>query len=270
MTIHDPRLDPGWTPCRSVEEVDGSVRLLSFPDGVRILTNTDQRETELIYNEIFVKQEYLAHGLSLENCSVVFDVGANIGLFTVFAKMQNRGLAVYAFEPIRETYEVFLRNIKLHGLDGVHAHHCAVGSKAGTERSFTFFPNMAGNSTANAEIKAPQRKFMNDLFGTEETERAFQSQPRIARVETLSAVIERYGITRIDYLKIDVEGDELAVLQGLRDEHAPMIRQVAVEVHSERLARDVTTYLERCGFRTACDTGLSAGTGVRTVSAVRP
>ncbi len=270
MTNQDPRLDPRWVPCRSVEVNDDTVRLLSFPDGVRCLTRVDQSETELISNQIFAKQEYLAHGLSFQNCSVVFDVGASIGLFTVFAKMQSSGAVAYAFEPIREAYEVFLRNVQLHGLDRVNAYHCAVGSKAQAERSFTFYPNMAGNSTANAAVKAPQRKVMNDLFGTEETDRCFQSQPRIARVETLSAVIDRYGITRIDYLKIDVEGDELAVLQGLRDEHAAMIRQVAVEVHSEPLARDVTAYLERHGFETACDTGLSAGAGVRTVSAIRP
>ncbi|TVQ25528.1 MAG: FkbM family methyltransferase [Spirochaetaceae bacterium] len=74
----------------------------------------------------------------------------------------------------------------------------------------------------------------------------------------------------IDYLKIDVEGDELAVLQGLRDEHVPIVRQAVIEVHSKRLADDVRTYMERHGFEIAVDAGLSSGTGVRRVYAFRP
>lgn len=55
--------------------------------------------------------------------------------------------------------------------------------------------------------------------------------------------------TQIDLLKVDVEGDELAVLEGVSKDDWPRIRQVAVEVHDSlgRLKATVSL-LERAGF----------------------
>jgi hypothetical protein len=52
-----------------------------------------------------------------------------------------------------------------------------------------------------------------------------------AELSTVSAVMRAHGITRIDLLKVDCEGGELAVLQGVEDEHWPHIGQVVTEVH---------------------------------------
>ncbi len=51
------------------------------------------------------------------------------------------------------------------------------------------------------------------------------------RLRTLSEVIESEGVTRIDLLKVDVEGAEAAVLDGCAEKDWPRIRQVVVEVH---------------------------------------
>ena len=69
---------------------------------------------------------------------------------------------------------------------------------------------------------------------------------------TLSQLLEREGVRgAIDLLKIDVEGDELRVLQGLSSADYRRTRQVVVEVHDihGRLDRCVSL-LRRHGFRT--------------------
>ena len=43
-------------------------------------------ETEYLYKEIFEDETYLKHGIAIPEGAVVFDIGANIGLFTLFVK----------------------------------------------------------------------------------------------------------------------------------------------------------------------------------------
>jgi hypothetical protein len=43
-----------------------------------------QEETEFIYEEIFIEKEYLKHGITINDEDCIFDVGANIGLFSIF------------------------------------------------------------------------------------------------------------------------------------------------------------------------------------------
>jgi FkbM family methyltransferase len=69
-------------------------------------------------------------------------------------------------------------------------------------------------------------------------------------VDTLSGVIDRSAIPRIDLLKLDVEGAELDVLQGVRAEHWPRIHAVAAEVEDSNGCLDAATQLlDRSGFQ---------------------
>ncbi len=86
-------------PCAIDAAADG-LSLLTFPDGFRCYSREGHIETAAIYNEIFLWQDYLGSGLSLADCRYVFDVGANVGLFSLFAKLQNPALTVHAFEPV--------------------------------------------------------------------------------------------------------------------------------------------------------------------------
>ena len=74
----------------------------------------------------------------------------------------------------------------------------------------------------------------------------------VVEAQTLSQVLDaaRLGAQTIDLLKVDVEGDELKVLQGLTADRWPSVRQVVAEVHNvdDRLEH-VCTLLHGRGFR---------------------
>jgi hypothetical protein len=146
--VKNPFEDPTFVFATNVEDAGDGLKLLTFPDGFRCYTHSNEQEVMLIYNEIFIKHEYLGDGIALDGCRYVFDVGANIGLFTLFAKLAHPDLIVHAFEPIKPTYDVLVKNIELHGLTGVYAHNYALGDVDGAERAITFYPNVAGNSYA--------------------------------------------------------------------------------------------------------------------------
>jgi len=92
-------------------------------------------------------------------------------------------------------------------------------------------------------------------------------------VQTLSQVITDEGISHINLLKIDVEGAEEAVLQGILDAHWPHIRQLVVELHDVDGRRErVKTRLEALGFRVTVlreDWALHAIAGIWTLYATR-
>jgi FkbM family methyltransferase len=212
----------------------------------------------LIYNEIFVKQEYLGTTLSLDACRYVLDVGANIGLFSLFAKLRNPSLVVHAFEPIKATYDVLVRNIALHGLAGVHAHNYALGVRDGAALTMTYYPHAAGNATAHPETKVALKRTLTDKLGPDRATYLFDApQVQKVRTRTLCAVIAQTGVPTIDLLKIDTESHELAVLQGISDVHYPLSRQMTIEAHGSALQAEIEHLLTTKGFTVSADAGIA-------------
>lgn len=260
-------MSPDFVHAKSIEDAHGRLKLVTFPDGFRCYTHTSIEETEFIFNEVCVRQEYLCHGLTLENVSCVFDVGANIGIFTLFVKSRNPQAVVHAFEPIQETHDVLRLNVALHQLTEVYTHNVALGSHAASQQTFTYYPNMAGSSTATPAIKKTQRQLMEDGAGKALTDFFFKSETRIAPVRTLSSFLDEQDMPAVGFLKIDVEGDELAVLKGIVKEHISRIRQIVIEAHTPEIAQEVSAFLARMGFKVVSDIGLASASEVADIYA---
>ncbi|MDP9616470.1 amino acid adenylation domain-containing protein [Streptomyces demainii] len=270
--------------------VAGQPAALPHPDAVE---GINPHETRYLYDEIFVQQVYLRHGVVLKDDSVVFDVGANIGMFTLFAHTVCPNARVYAFEPLSLAYEKLQRNTA-EQLGPVRLFPYGL-SDAEDSVPFTFYPGysmMSGQreyADPDAEIGVIKRFLSNarDHGGThnallleeadELLEDRFQAVEQFGRVRRLSDVIDEEGVDRIDLLKIDVQRAELSVLGGLEERHWAIVSQVAMEVHDQdgtetegRLA-EITALLERHGFRVVTEQdGLLDGTDRYALYAVRP
>lgn len=83
------------------------------------------------------------------------------------------------------------------------------------------------------------------------------------RVERLEDLINRFGIDRVDLLKMDVEGAEADLLRGAR-RALELIRRVVFEYHSHALLEQCAELLEAAGFvcRGSRDTWPDSGIGV--------
>src|SRR5947209_3980220 len=88
-----------------------------------------------LVREIFFKRVYNPIYLPIEDNDIVVDIGANTGVFTLFAASITRNL-VYAFEPSPRNLEVLRRNIAVNGLDHVTAYGCAVSDKVASAKLF--------------------------------------------------------------------------------------------------------------------------------------
>lgn len=260
---------PDFIKPQTVEDMGNKILKLTFPDGFSCYGQSLE-EGEWIYNEIMVKQEYFQNGLSVEKARCVMDIGANIGVFTMDVKLKAPEATVYAFEPIPETFHILEQNVRLLGTSDVHLFNVGVGSRDKIDQTFTFFPVMPGNSTSLPELKAEQRPEAEKIFGKEEMDLFWQVETRTVQMRTLSSVIREQGITSVDFLKIDVEGSEISVLDGIEDMHWPIFKQVAVETHSAKLEEQVRQILVHRNFEVYAALGLSTPFGDSMVYARRP
>jgi FkbM family methyltransferase len=216
-----------------------------------------------------VKQEYFQNGLSVMDARCVIDIGANIGIFTMAVKLKAPEAAVYAFEPIPDTFKALEQNVRSLGCSDVYSFNVAIGSQDHVEKTFIYFPHMPGNSTAIPTLKEPQKSIMDQIWGKEISDFYNQTETRLVQVRTLSSVIREQAITAVDYLKIDVEGNEISVLEGIEEMHWPIFKQVAIETHNTELREQVCKILAQHGFVVFADLGLSSPMGVSMVYAHR-
>ncbi|HYG10093.1 MAG TPA: FkbM family methyltransferase, partial [Pyrinomonadaceae bacterium] len=224
----------------------------------------NENEVEFLYREIFVRQSYMKHGITLEDGDCVFDVGANVGLFTLFMNEVCREVKVYAFEPIPPIYELLRRNVE-HYAPTARVFNCGL-SNVSRRTEFTYYPKssiMSGyyadavqdrevvtSFTLNEQQQwidagdSPQQLVDEVLDGR------FDSEQFDCHLRTLSSIISEHRIERIDLLKIDVEKSEADVLDGIEDAHWPLIRQVVVEVHDlDGRLRDIIQLLKAKGYK---------------------
>jgi len=250
-----------------------------LPNGMTIVyLNKD--ETDQLYQEIFEQQAYLRHGITLGDGDCIFDVGANVGMFSLFASQISKGSLIYAFEPIKPVYDLLCTNASLYGLN-TKLFNCGLGSEVKSD-TFTYYPNcsvISGRFANAAEeqevVKAyllNQEASADKALLSELLEERLVSQRHICQLRTISDVIREDNIKQIDLLKIDAEKSELDVLGGIHEEDWPKIRQIVVEVHSANgRLNQVKSLLEEHGYSLMIEQdAVYSNTGLYNIYASQP
>lgn len=238
------------------------------------------------YEDIFEKQVYLRHGITLNEGDCVFDVGANIGLFTLFVARNCRDVAVYAFEPAPPLFEILRANASRHA-PAAHLFNFGLASET-RDAAFTFYPNSSGMSSFygdKEEEKDVLRAIMRNQLhqGIEGMEgvmkyaddilaERFKSQSFTCHLDTLSNIIRAHQVDRIDILKVDVQKCEEEVLLGIDEGDWKKIRQIVIEVHDfdGRLER-IIAQLKRHEYRVATEQDrMYEGSLMYNLYAIRP
>jgi FkbM family methyltransferase len=258
-----------------------------FRDGRGLeIFHYNKAETKFVYREIFEDRIYLRHGITLAKGDCVWDIGANIGLFTIFLQENFEEICVHAFEPCPPIYEILKANTERYGGRAV-AHSCGIAGKEG-ESMFTFYLSYSILSGFHAHEQRDARTLRAGILDTwrrrnapEQEDRHLeglvaaalaQKQDYLCHLRTISQMIEETRIPEIALLKIDAEGSELDILSGIRDEHWPLIRQIVMEVHAgeEEGVAPITKILESRGFQATFEeqAGFSAS-GIVNCYAIR-
>jgi FkbM family methyltransferase len=198
--------------------------------------NTRRNRSDLhMIDENWAFRKYEYFGYEVRPGDVVVDIGANIGSFAVYAAAARRAGRVIAFEPHPGNFSLLSRNVEENGLGQVVT--CvneAVSGSPGQVLLLEDAGNFGGHSLAATGLASA------------ETATAFK-----VRCGTLEETFERFGLTRIDYLKIDCEGAEYEILEATPESIFRRIGRVSMEYHRRpgRRVEELGEILERYGFR---------------------
>jgi FkbM family methyltransferase len=177
-------------------------------------------------NEIFVEEGYRFS--STKESPYILDCGANIGLSVIYFKRLFPKARIVAFEPDVQIGDLLKRNLQTFGYPDVVVENSAVW----TEETVL-------NFTANGSLSG--RIHEGELQEVAE---------RVIRVPAVR--LRNYLAEEIDFLKIDIEGPEVAVLKDCAD-LLTNVKNLFVEYHSdpskEQELDQLLLILRNAGFR---------------------
>jgi FkbM family methyltransferase len=177
------------------------------------------------FSDIWYHQSYTKH-FSIPSDSVVVDVGANVGVFSLFAARRAR--IVYALEPSSSNFSLLRSN---------------------TAAEKNIVPLNLACARADGEASLDVG---SDPVSFSLTSNGSSSQREIVGVISLATLFERYKIERCDFLKLDCEGCEFEIILDSDPALMPRIDRIVMEYHDHRSTRfshrDLLQALERLGF----------------------
>ena len=178
-----------------------------------------------------------------EEGDVFFDVGANVGAYSLIAcKFHGGAVKVYAFEPAFPTFVQLSKNIILNGCDeGIVPLQIALSERTGLET--LNYHNVSPGGSLHALGESADNR--GDVF------EPVARQPVLAyRIDDL---VEQFPIPAPNHMKIDVDGTELQILKGAdHTVSSPLLRSIIVELEEGHQDRDqVVEFLSKRGLTLA-------------------
>ena len=166
----------------------------------------------ITYCEIYNREDYFKGDCRISPGDIVVDCGGNIGIFAAIA-MDMGASRVLSFEPFPNNVELNKKNNP-----DVQVFDLAVTNKSGEVLELLYTDTGNGGHTV-----------ISSEFDREPGH--FQHKNIYVKTITLNDIISENFIDHIDFLKIDTEGSELMILEGLSDDNLNKIKNIAIEYH---------------------------------------
>jgi len=242
------------------------------------------------YNEIFNEREYEKFGIKVKDGDVIFDVGANVGVFSRFIATKANNLKIYTFEPVPDVFEIQKKNLEfITSTREIHQYNIGLGDIE-KDIEINYYPrattlstivpidfdlelkNSVENWDQTVAITSPIARFIPKFLRKTVVKLGhkyiFKAVKVPIKVRPLSDIIKETNVNSIDFLKMDAENYEWQILQGITESDWKLIKQIAMEVHTnivggENLLEEITNLLKSKEFNVIVDKeGRFSATGV--------
>ncbi len=179
--------------------------------------------------------ETVAWIMGLPEGATLWDIGANIGLYSLLAA--RRGLSVLAFEPSAASFAAMARNAEINGLDDRIAAYCLAFAETTALVTLHMASSAAGHS-------------MHSIEGHSIGARAGGVRQAVPGF-SVDDFIAHFAARPPDAIKLDVDGIEPAILRGAQGTLRAHVREVLVEIDGANAAaggNGIPEILAECGF----------------------
>ncbi|MFW0777678.1 MAG: FkbM family methyltransferase [Rickettsiales bacterium] len=186
-----------------LKHIDGKPVTYALPHNITIQLYPKGEIAEFLTLQRFFEQtELTLVGACIKPGMHVVDVGANVGLYSIYAsKLTQNNVTISAFEPSQAVVDLLEANLTLNNCTNVTPHRMALSDQENTQLNLT---SDAGYGDAYRYLlpakNAPESQ------GSE-----------LVQVTTLDHWVETNDVDRIDFLKVDIEGGEYKFFLGAKE-----------------------------------------------------
>ncbi len=190
----------GWKYARRLLRLTGQYRrffLKKIHNGLLIRVSPQQHiQQQIFWYGFYEKQYVLAWERLIGADDVILDIGANIGYYSLVAAKKCPDGEVFCFEPQCSPYAQLRFNIEINVLRNIRTVY-------------------RGISDENGEAQLFLPKESNDGMGSLRRGHSFKTDAETIQLVRLDDWVRERGVTRIDGIKMDIEGAEMQALRGM-------------------------------------------------------
>jgi phthiocerol/phenolphthiocerol synthesis type-I polyketide synthase E len=236
--------------------ISGSEKTFQMPDGSYIY-HLNSHETKMTFQEIFIDDIYFKHNLKLPQNPYIFDIGANIGLFSIQAKKKYPNSNIFSFEPSPELHQILFLNTKKFN-STIKTFQCGL-SNDNKNITFYYYPDYSIMSSFFKKTPEDEQVIQIGIKNSSKTsteksrvisKRLIENFKKLnCQTISLSYFIEQKNIPRIDLLKIDAEKSEIDILEGIKRTDWRKIKNIIIESHTQNNSRLIAKLLNKNGYK---------------------
>ena len=209
--------------------------VLEARNGAKYILRPNSADRGII-NEICANHIYTPKGFEIKEKDVVLDIGAQVGIFSIYASKYAKKGKVYAFEPVKDNFTQLKENIALNKNKNIIPLNLAVSSKNEKKTIFLSDDNTGGHSLYKELVNS--------------------SKKIIVEAISLNYFFNKYNLRKVDFLKLDCEGAEYDILFNVTKANLRKVRQISLEYHNidkNKNVEKMKEFLEENGFKIRID-----------------
>lgn len=180
--------------------------ILETKNNIKIKIRTNSTDIMQL-GTVWLTEDYKMPGFSINKEDIVIDIGAHIGLFSLFASQYCKNGKIFSYEPIKENYNLLKENIEVNKIENIISFNSAVSKQTNKLKIFI-------NSDDSAHS-------------------IFESEKNFIEVDstTIKSIFDKNKIKNCNLLKFDCEGAEYQIIESIPKEYFFKIEKMIIEYH---------------------------------------
>ncbi len=165
------------------------------------------------------------------NSSVFYDLGSNIGVYSLYAASVNPNLNIFSFEPYIKNYSMLVKNIQINNYNNIHAFNIAISDRNQLQTFMIGDERVGGSNFFNIKLKKKNLRVQKTISFS------------------LNFLIKKCGFPTPNFLKIDIDKNERQVIKGMSHllQNASL-KSILIELNSSSDIKFTKKFLKKFNF----------------------
>ena len=180
--------------------------ILETRNNIKIKIRTNSTDIMQL-GTVWLSGDYKIKGFNINESDIVIDVGAHIGLFSLFVSQYCKNGKIFSYEPIKKNFDILKENIELNKNKNIISFNSAVSNQSNKSKIFI-------NSDDSAHSIFESGKNFIEVKST-----------------TIKSIFDENKIINCNLLKLDCEGAEYQIIESIPKEYFFKIDKMIIEYH---------------------------------------